>query len=179
MSQPSLWSSNVSDGFLTWVGREHPPGTLRSCWRRSWPPRWRLWMGGACLVPGSGGLRASWKRSGAASVKTEPTIILFNPALADGAEAPYRQPSSVSRQAKLGLAATCLSAAFAPAHLVPDVPGRRRTPARTDKNEHVLKEECEGNKRKRGKTRLRVDNNTRNGVSCWWGHGKFQANVNF
>lgn len=34
-------------------------------------------------------------------------------------------------------------------------------------NEHVLKEECERNKRKCGKTRLRVDDNTRNGVNCW------------
>lgn len=40
----------------------------------------------------------------------------------------------------------CLSAAFNPAHFVPDVPGRQMTPAGADKNEHVLKEECEGNK---------------------------------
>lgn len=53
---------------------------------------------------------------------------------------------------RLGLSRNCvwphvrLSAAFNPAHFVPDVPGRRVTPAGADKNEHVLKEECEGNK---------------------------------
>lgn len=53
---------------------------------------------------------------------------------------------------RLGLSLNCvslhvrLSAAFNPAHSVPDVPGRRMTPAGAHKNEHVLKDECEGNK---------------------------------
>lgn len=77
------------------------------------------------------------------------------------------QPALVHWQTKLCLAATCLSAAFNPAHLAPDVPGRQMTPACADKNEHVLKEECERTQRKRGKTRLCVDFTTSNGANRW------------
>lgn len=101
-------------------------------------------MNGGC-VPGArfwrsaGFLEEKW--SGFRSLaKTEPTITVL---ISNRAEAPYRQLSLVNWQTKLCLAATCLSAAFNPAHLVPDVPGRQMTLARTDKNEHVLKEECE------------------------------------
>lgn len=38
-----------------------------------------------------------------------------------------------------------LSAAFKPAHVVPDVFGRQMTLTHTNKNEHVLNEECEHN----------------------------------
>lgn len=46
---------------LTWVGRGHPQGTLRSCWRQFWPHRWRWWRADVCRGPGSEGLLASWK----------------------------------------------------------------------------------------------------------------------